>query len=82
LPWPGAYTTFRGQQLLMLRARVAAVADGSPGRIHREKRALFAGCGENTALEMLEVQLAGKKRMSGEAFLNGYQPVENERLGD
>jgi methionyl-tRNA formyltransferase len=28
------------------------------------------------------VQLAGKKRMSAEAFLNGYQLVENEMLGE
>jgi methionyl-tRNA formyltransferase len=81
-PWPGAYTTFRGQQLSLLRAKPAAMYNLSPGALRPEKRRLFAGCGENTALELLEMQLAGKKSMTAEAFLNGYRLAENERLGD
>jgi methionyl-tRNA formyltransferase len=81
-PWPGAYTTFRGQQLLLLSARVAEALPASPGTLHSDKRTLFAGCGENTALELLELQIGGKKRTSAEAFLNGYKPVQGEKLGD
>jgi methionyl-tRNA formyltransferase len=81
-PWPGAYTAFRGQQLSLLRAKPAAIYNLSPGVLRPEKRRLFAGCGENTALELLEIQLAGKKSMTAEAFLNGYRLAENERLGD
>jgi methionyl-tRNA formyltransferase len=77
-PWPGAYTTFRGQQLSLLHARPTERVL-APGLIEVEKRRVFAGCGENTALELLEVQLAGKKRMPAEAFANGYQ-VEGETL--
>jgi methionyl-tRNA formyltransferase len=80
-PWPGAYTTFRRQQLLLLGARVAGDLRLSQGELRAEGRALFVGCGEHTALELLEVQLAGKRRMSAQAFLNGYQPFESERLG-
>jgi methionyl-tRNA formyltransferase len=43
---------------------------------------MFAGCGDNTTLELLQVQLAGKKPMSAEAFLNGYRLAEKEKLGD
>jgi methionyl-tRNA formyltransferase len=43
---------------------------------------MIAGCGENTALELLQVQLAGKKPMAAEAFLNGYRLAENETLGE
>jgi len=81
-PWPGAYTTFRGQQLLVLSARVAENAPASPGTLRNDKRTLFAGCGENSALELLEVQLSGKKRMSAQGFINGYKPAEYEMLGD
>jgi methionyl-tRNA formyltransferase len=42
---------------------------------------LVAGCGEDTSLELKEVQLAGKKRMSAEAFLNGYKPAAGETFG-
>lgn len=80
-PWPGAYTTFRGQQLILIQARPAEGVRAGSGMLHAEKRRLFAGCGEGMALELLEVQLAGKKRMRADAFLNGYK-VDGERLGD
>jgi methionyl-tRNA formyltransferase len=81
-PWPGAYTTFRGQQLLITQARPAGRSGVATGALHPEKRRLFAGCGENTVLELLEVQPGGKKRMTSQAFLNGYKVAEGEKLGD
>jgi methionyl-tRNA formyltransferase len=53
-----------------------------PGRLRAAKRRLFAGCGEHTVLELLELQPAGKKRMNAEAFLNGYKIMETEFLGE
>jgi methionyl-tRNA formyltransferase len=82
-PWPGAYTIFRGQQLSITRAKPAAGETGlSPGELRAEKRRLFAGCGQHTTLELLEIQPAGKKRMNAEAFLNGYKITEIESLGE
>ena len=86
-PWPGAYTKFRGQQFSLLRAGVAERLDLSigqlkAGQLKAQKRRLFACCGEGTALELLEIQLAGKKRMTAEAFLNGYKLNDDETLGD
>lgn len=81
-PWPGAYTTFRRQQLLVLSARVAEDSPASPGTLRSDNRRLVASCGENSVLELLDVQLSGKKRMSAQAFINGYKPAEYERLGD
>jgi methionyl-tRNA formyltransferase len=80
-PWPGAYTSFRGQQLSITRA---ALADGGApaGMLVSENRRLFAGCGDNARLEILELQLAGKKRMAADAFLNGLKLAQDERLGD
>ena len=81
-PWPGVYTTFRRQQLLVLSARVAEHSPPASGALRIDDRRLFAGCGENSILELLEVQLSGKKRMSAQSFINGYQPAEYEKLGD
>jgi methionyl-tRNA formyltransferase len=81
-PWPGAYTSFRGQQLSVVRAKPAVESAVAAGTLHAEKRRLLAGCGGNTVLELLEVQPAGKKRMSAEAFLNGYKITEDERMGE
>jgi methionyl-tRNA formyltransferase len=81
-PWPGAYTTFRGQQLSIIRARPIEEMSLTTGMARAEKRRLFVGCGDGTVLELLEVQLAGKKRMSAEVFLNGYRLAGNEMLGN
>lgn len=81
-PWPGAYTTFRGQQLNITQARVSTEEKpGEPGLIRIARRQLFVHCG-NGMLELLEVQPAAKKRMSAEAFLNGNKIQENEMIGD
>jgi methionyl-tRNA formyltransferase len=80
-PWPGAYTLFRGSQLLIARARPIERHGLTPGSISIEKHCLFVGCGHDSALELLEVQPAGKSRMTAEAFLNGYRPQENATLG-
>ncbi|HSU29615.1 MAG TPA: methionyl-tRNA formyltransferase [Bryobacteraceae bacterium] len=81
-PWPGAYTTFRGQQLSILRARVADGNGLPPGRLYSVGKALFAACGHNTALQLVELQPAGKKRMAADSFLNGYKLSETEFLGE
>ncbi len=81
-PWPGAFTTFRGQQMNILQAQLAENGSVKPGQLLINKRRLIVGGGEQTSLELLEVQLAGKKRMTAEAFLNGYQPRTDEYLGE
>ena len=82
LPWPGAYSYFRGQLFHIWKARVAdAPVAAGPGRMIPQKRHLFIACGSGTAIEPLEVQIEGRKRISGEAFLNGHRLNENESLG-
>jgi methionyl-tRNA formyltransferase len=83
VPWPGISTTFRGQPMQIWSCRVAEEeAQGQPGAMHPSKSRLVVSCGEGTALELVEVQLAGKKRMTAEAFLNGHRVTENERMGE
>lgn len=79
-PWPGAYTTFRGHTLHIWRSRVAEVAAPRPGVVASVKP-LTAGCGFS-ALELVEVQLEGRKRVSGADFANGQRLADNEILGE
>jgi methionyl-tRNA formyltransferase len=79
-PWPGAYTNYRGRKLNVTSARPSE-APVLPGTISVEGGRLLVGCGGGTALELLEVQPEGKKRMSARDFVNGYRPQPGERLG-
>ena len=86
-PWPGAYTSFRGQALHIVEAKpvqkpASLSRTGEPGLLRIEKRRLFAECGENSELELLELQPAGKKRMRADAFLNGHNVSDDEKLGE
>jgi len=79
-PWPGAYTKFRGKNLQILKARPAPRAL-SPAELHVHSDQLAVGCGQNTSLELLEIQLEGKKRTFAPEFVRGYRPHSGERLG-
>ncbi len=78
-PWPGAFTKFRGKNLNIIKAQPAAsgIEPLAPGQMHAQGEHLYAGCGENTVLELLELQLEGKKRMSAKDFANGYRPKDD-----
>jgi methionyl-tRNA formyltransferase len=79
-PWPGAHTKFRGKTLQIWKAQV--VHRKLPaGELSVEADRLFVGCGHDTALELLEVQLEGKKRSSAADFVRGYRPKPGEKLG-
>jgi methionyl-tRNA formyltransferase len=79
-PWPGAYTSFRGRNLQVCKAK-SAEQSLPPAELRVEGDRLFAGCGRNTAIELLEVQLEGKKRTSAQDFVNGYRVQPGEKLG-
>lgn len=66
--WPCAYTELDGKRLKVYRSRLCE-AVGKPGEILDSKR-FVVGCGSG-ALELLEVQYEGSKRMPGDAFLRG-----------
>lgn len=79
-PWPGAYTKFRGKNLQVWKA---AALDQvlTPSEIKIIGARLVVGCGHNTAIELLELQLEGKKRTPAAEFIRGYRPVPGEKLG-
>jgi methionyl-tRNA formyltransferase len=80
-PAPGAHTTFRGERLKVFRAR-AHDAQGTPGRVVATSPAgAVVACGDG-AVVLAEVQPAGKRRMTGEAFARGHRPAVGEVLGE
>ncbi len=79
-PWPGAYTSFRGKNLHIWTARPVA-ADVPRGTIKMEGSLPLVGCAKHTALELIEVQIEGKRRMAAQDFVNGYRPYDGEILG-
>jgi len=86
LPWPGAHTVFRGQTLQIWRARMTDRRwDLAPGSLIREhgvrEAGVFAVGGDSVAIELLEVQAEGRKRMAADVFANGSRLVEAEQLG-
>jgi len=80
-PWPGAFTIFRDKQFAIHAARPANQSNLAPGELAAAGDSLLVGCGNHTALELLEVQPEGKKRMAARDFANGYRPQAGERLG-
>jgi methionyl-tRNA formyltransferase len=79
-PWPGAYTKFRSKTLQIIKAKQATGAL-FPAELHLLADDLLVGCGHNTAVELLEIQLEGKKRSSAGDFVRGYRPYTGEKLG-
>ena len=78
-PWPGASTAFRGQTLHLWRSRPHPERGPAPGRFVSLKP-LAVACGEGS-LELIEVQLEGRKRIGASDFVNGQRLSDNEQLG-
>jgi methionyl-tRNA formyltransferase len=87
-PWPGAFTILKGKTLQVHRAQpLHHAAKLAPGEIAVEGTRLLAGCGRDkdkdadTALELIEIQPEGKRRMTAHEFINGYRPKPGDHLG-
>ena len=82
-PWPGAWTWWRGQRFFLWKCRPAPLeTPAAPGKLFSHERRLFAACGQGEALELLEVQAEGRRRMDAASFLNGYRLNETDILGE
>ncbi len=81
-PWPGAHTLFRGRGLQIHRARPLEQSTNlTPGAMKADSTRLMVSCGQKTALEIIDLQPEGKRRMSATNFINGYRPQTGEMLG-
>ena len=79
--WPSAYTTFRGKQLKIWEAEVVADVTGEPGTVVSVDKQSFTIATGVGGLQILELQMEGKKRMACKDFLLGYPIVTGETLG-
>ena len=82
LPWPGGHTKFRGQFLHIWRARTQGEPTPLPPGHILPGAGFRAACGDGAILDLIEVQLEGRKRMSADAFANGQHLNENDILGE
>jgi methionyl-tRNA formyltransferase len=77
IPWPVAWTTWQGKQLQVKQVRLwpqPLSAAQVPGAVFSSAKALGVQCGEG-ALELLEVQLEGKRSMPATDFMRGQQQI-------
>lgn len=82
--WPSAYTYYKGKTLKIWRAKVVSEenAEEKTGTvIAKDKESFTVMCGKN-ALQILEIQLEGKRRMSVKDFMLGCQMELGEKLGN
>lgn len=82
-PWPGAWTLLNGKKLAVhwMKPLDAGAGASDPGMLRVDGARLLVGCGGGTWLEILEVQLEGKKRMAAADFLRGHALKSGDRLG-
>ena len=82
-PFPGAFTHFRDRYLKIWDARAIPGygSTGVPGEVaSAATEGLIVSCGTD-ALQLLEVQPEGKRRMSVMDFLNGFRVEKGEVFG-
>lgn len=84
-PWPGTFTHWQGQTLKVLAARplpddVEPPPPAASGTVAHTPAGLLVATGDGW-LQLERVQLAGKKAMDAQAFVNGYGEVVGSVLG-
>ena len=78
-PYPGAWTEYAGGQLKIYRSRLAPGA-GPSGTVLQAGGRLVIAC-QAGAVEILEIQQEGRRRVNAEAFLRGYQMEVGDSIG-
>ena len=87
-PWPSAYTKYMGKVLKIWEAKVAENISELPniklnenyGKIYSFNNRIFIIC-NSSALEVMSLQLEGKKKMSAKDFLLGREIEQGYVLG-
>ena len=77
--WPVAHTTLGGKLLKVYRTR-AAQGKGAPGEL-RGVKSFTGACGEG-AVELVEIQAEGGRRMNAADYLRGHPVAAGTRLGE
>ena len=64
---------------MQIWSAIAGESKLPPGTLQVIYHKLYAGCGRGESIELREIQLEGKKRMSVAAFLNGF-PLSGDEV--
>lgn len=79
-PFPGALTELAGERIKIWQARLSDAGAGAPGMVcGGAPGKLVIACGRG-ALEVLELQRAGGKRLAAETFLAGHAIAPGARF--
>lgn len=71
-PFPGAWTVLDGKECKILKARIHSSTQNHPiGQLYQREKSLLVQANEGE-IEILEIQMAGKRRMTAIDFMNGY----------
>jgi methionyl-tRNA formyltransferase len=70
-PFPLAWCTFDGEKMNIYKTEVGTSINLQPGELTANENGIFAGTA-NGSVKLLELQLPGRKRMTGREFANGY----------
>ena len=71
-PWPVAVTILDNKNLKIYKTKIAKFMGGNPGEI-KSVNPFIVACGNNSAIEILELQLEAKKRLNSSDFSRGYK---------
>lgn len=71
-PTPCAYFFYDSKKIKIYKTTIIKKENTSAGKIVQEKKNLFVECGKDM-VEILALQLEGRKRMSAEEFLRGFR---------
>ncbi|MFZ6015191.1 MAG: methionyl-tRNA formyltransferase [Patescibacteria group bacterium] len=74
-PWPGTFVMLNGKRIKIHKSssNVERLMSNEASTWFSEDDRLFVTCGDKQALEILELQPEGKRRMSAKEFLAGHQ---------
>ena len=78
--WPGVFTFWNGRRLKIIKMK-SAVEPAPAGQAVVKNGKIYVGAGDGRSLEILELQIEGKKPITPEQFLSGHPAIHGSRLG-
>ncbi|PIT88768.1 MAG: methionyl-tRNA formyltransferase [Candidatus Magasanikbacteria bacterium CG10_big_fil_rev_8_21_14_0_10_36_32] len=78
-PWPGIWTTIDDKRIKLTKITKTAAKNLKPGEILISGNHIYAGCGQNSTIEILSAQLEGRNNLPAAEFLNGMRDI-NEKI--
>jgi len=80
--WPGTVTKLASKNLKIHKSILSdKKGNNIPGEVVFSNGRIIVACGDNNCIELVEIQLEGKKRMDISSFLNGYKVEKGTVLG-